>query len=360
MFVGLRQSLPFFVMDSLSLCWRGMAGAGKTTALHEALRSLAALRGIPFTIQRHPLQTRSLNATGDVTEAAASEEGAGPGDAEAGQFLYESSLVHIGLDIARMSMQDKHILRPVLLKLGQGSQVLAGDQGRGARILVLYHAHLLSSESVLLLQACLEHNEGDLSIWLTSELPMPQRIRDWFIEIPVNGYDRAFENYKNTVYSCSNSQNTGQVVMNWPDVFRALFKRWLSMPVPTLKEVKEVKAIVYEMMMRNLRWVEVVHFILDVVLTMEELSPEQRQVCMKALAGCEATGGGYTIPSYRIPILWESLFLQLRSILCSPCKVDGEKQDSPQAAISATVSPKRTVVRRKKGVANAGTSVAAM
>lgn len=349
-------------MDSLSLCWRGMAGAGKTTALHEALRSLAALRAIPFSIQRHPLQTNSPSASGDVTEAAASDEGAGPGEADAGQFLYESSLVHIGLDIARMSMQDKHILRPVLVKLGQGSQVLAGEQGRGARILVLYHAHLLSSESVLLLQACLEQNEGDLSIWMTSELPVPQRIRDWFIEIPIGGHDRSFEQYTNTVYSLKqSSQNPVPLkIMNWPDVFLALFRRWLSMPAPTLKEVKEVKAIVYEMMMRNLRWVEVVHFILDVILIMDELRPEQRQASIKALASCEATGGGYTIPSYRIPILWESLFLQLRSILCSPCKVDGEKQDSPPAASGVASGPKRTLIRRKKGVANAETSVAAV
>ncbi len=161
-----------------------MAGAGKRTALQESLKAVAAARGLPFTLASRPLSTATASA-GDVTEAGATEEGAGP--AEESQFQMETSLVHMGLDIARMSMQDKHILRPVLAKLGQGSQVMAGDQGRGARILVLYHAHLLSSESVLLLQACLEQNEGDLSIWMTSEMPVPQRIRDWFVEIPVAG-----------------------------------------------------------------------------------------------------------------------------------------------------------------------------
>ena len=164
-----------------------MAGTGKRTRLHEALGALAAARGLPFTMQMRNLGGDSGGSAGSIAEAGATEEGAGPDDGEAGDFQYEASLVHIGLDVARMSMKDKHILRPVLLKLGQGSQVLAGEQGRGARILVLYHAHLLSSESVLLLQACLEQNEGDLSIWITSELPVPQRVRDWFVEIPVAG-----------------------------------------------------------------------------------------------------------------------------------------------------------------------------
>jgi hypothetical protein len=277
---------------------------------------------------------------GDVTEAGATDEGAGPGEAESGQFMYETSLVHIGLDIARMSMQDKHILRPVLMKLGQGSQVMAGDQGRGARILVLYHAHLLSSESVLLLQTCLEQNEGDLSIWLTSELPVPQRIRDWFIEIPVGGGDHAFKEYVTETAA-------QERLVDWPDIFRAILKKWRAAPAPKLQEVKEIKAFVYEMLMRNLRWVEVTHFLLDVILTFDGITEEQRKACVGALAACEATGGGYTIPSYRIPIIWESLFLQLRTIVCS------SDRDGVTGADGAAVAagPKRIIKSRKKCVA---------
>jgi hypothetical protein len=227
----------------------------------------------------------------------------------------------MGLDIARMSMQDKHILRPVLTKLGQGSQVMAGDQGRGARILVLYHAHLLSSESVLLLQACLEQNEGDLSIWLTSEMPVPQRIRDWFVEIPVAGSDNTFEAYRGTAEARP---------ANWPDVFRAMIDKWRASPTPRLQEIKEIKAYVYEMLMRNLRWVEAVHFLLDCVLDHPDLTPLERREALAALSACEATAGGYTIPSYRIPILWESLFLQLRSIF--------HTSEAVAAAISAAPS----------------------
>ena len=312
-------------MDSLSICWRGMAGTGKKTLLHDALKKVADIRGLPFS-----LQTRGTGATGamgDVTEAGATDEGADPDDSNAGQFMMETSLVHMGLDIARMSMQDKHILRPVLANLGQGSQVMAGNQGRGARILVLYHAHLLSSESVLLLQACLEQNEGDLSIWVTSELPVPQRIRDWFVEVSVAGEDRAFEKF---------TQVATTPVANWPMIFKGIIDKWKAAGVPKIQDVKEVKAYVYEMLMRNLRWVEATHFILDVLLSHPDISERQRKAAVGALAACEATGGGYTIPSYRIPILWESLFLQLRNIFA------GTETD-------AAPSIRRAVKPRKRG-----------
>jgi len=330
-----------------------MAGTGKRTKLHEALGALAAARGLPFTIQMRSLGADTGGSAGSIAEAGATEEGAGPDDGEAGQFQHEHSLVHIGLDIARMSMQDKHILRPVLLKLGQGSQVMAGEQGRGARILVLYHAHLLSSESVILLQACLEQNEGDLSIWITSELPVPQRIRDWFIEIPVAGKDMAFEAYEETMGSVGRGS-----LVNWPTIFRALLDKWRSSSPPVLHDLVEVKSIVYEMLMRNLRWPEVVHFLLDVVLEHPGLPQEQRLAAVNALADCEATAGGYTIPSYRIPILWESLFLQLRSIFglgqvspaLSPLKTDGRGPTEKSGT-------KRTPRARKGAVGGAGAGV---
>jgi hypothetical protein len=328
-----------------------MAGTGKRTALQEALKAVAAARGLPFTLTMRPLST-GASSTGDVAEAGATEEGAGP--SEESQFQMETSLVHMGLDIARMSMQDKHILRPVLTKLGQGSQVMAGDQGRGARILVLYHAHLLSSESVLLLQACLEQNEGDLSIWFTSEMPVPQRIRDWFVEIPVAGGDHTFSAFQEAVGN--------PAAANWSDIFRALIDKWRASPPPRLQEIREIKAFVYEMLMRNLRWVEAVHFLLDVVLEHPELTLIERREALAALSACEATSGGYTIPSYRIPILWESLFLQLRSIFHThePTAVTSPQLQplSSQKADGGTSSrARRTSRQRKHPVEQANTIV---
>lgn len=330
-----------------------MAGAGKRTALQESLKAVAAARGLPFTLASRPLSTAMASA-GDVTEAGATEEGAGP--AEESQFQMETSLVHMGLDIARMSMQDKHILRPVLAKLGQGSQVMAGDQGRGARILVLYHAHLLSSESVLLLQACLEQNEGDLSIWMTSEMPVPQRIRDWFVEIPVAGTDNTFEAYRGAAA-------VAQPPANWPDVFRAMIDKWRASPPPRLQEIKEIKAYVYEMLMRNLRWVEAVHFLLDCVLDHPDLTPLERREALAALSACEATAGGYTIPSYRIPILWESLFLQLRSIFhtaVAPAAAALSLSSQEADGGSTSTRARRTSRTRKQPVGKSNASVEAV
>lgn len=283
-----------------------MAGSGKKTRLHEALKKVSLARGLPFNIQYKPLVT--AGAVGDVIEAGATDSGAGPDESDTGQVLIEVSLVHMGLDISRMSMQDKHLLRPILVKLGKGSQVLSGEAGRASRILVLYHTHLLSSESILLLQAFLEQNEQDTSLWITSELPVSQRIRDWFIEIPVEstGVDINFANY---LTACGKTD-----LANWTDIFRALIDAWRARPPPKLQEIKEVKAFVYEMLMRNLRWVEANHFLLDVILTHTEITDKQRKAAIKILAASEATAGGYTIPSYRIPILWENLFIQLRSI----------------------------------------------
>jgi len=289
-------------MDSISLSWRGMAGTGKKTLLRESLKKIADMRGLPFTIQMRG--TGATTSTGDVTEAGATEEGADPEDSNTGQFMMETSIVHMGLDVARMSMQDKLILRPILSNLGQGSQVMSGQQGRGHRILVLYHAHLLSSESVILLQACLEQNEGDLSIWMTSELPVPQRIRDWFIEISVKGIDNTFAQFATVVKGPA----------NWSHIFKAIIDKWRAAPPPNIEDVKEVKAYVYEMLMRNLRWVEATHFLLDVLLTHDGITDAERKAAIEILAKCEATGGGYTIPSYRIPIIWENVLLQLRTI----------------------------------------------
>jgi len=322
-------------MDTISLCWRGQAGSGKKTLLHAALKSISEQRGLPFSIQYKPLSTGAT--VGDVVEAGATEGGAGPDEENTGQMVMETSLVHMGLDISRMSMQDKHILRPILAKLGQGSQVLSGSQGRASRILVLYHTHLLSSESILLLQAFLEQNEQDTSLWVTSELPVPQRIRDWFIEIPVAGDDRNFSKY---VATC------GPALANWPDVFRALIDKWLAQPPPRLKEVKEVKAFVYEMLMRNLRWVEATHFLLDVILSHKGITETQRKGAIRVLATSEATGGGYTIPSYRIPILWENLMLQLRNMFYKE-----------EPLVDAPHSSGRVSKARKKPVAHTGATV---
>jgi hypothetical protein len=105
------------------------------------------------------------------------DDDASPSDEKA-LLPMEVSILHWGFDISRMSLQDKQYIKSILLRWGHGSQVLA-TSGHSARCLVLYHAHLLSSESILFLQAFLEENNHDTILWMTSELPLPSRIADW-------------------------------------------------------------------------------------------------------------------------------------------------------------------------------------
>jgi hypothetical protein len=287
------------------------------------LRMIAQSRNLPFSLHTKYLQIGST--AGNTGEVAEADDTTGERTTEQGQVAYESSVVHVGFDVSRMSMQDKNILRPVFLRLGQGSQVLAGAQGRGSRILVLYHAHLLSTESILLLQAALEQNDGDLSVWMTSEIPVPIRVRDWFVEIPTAGPDRQFDKYISNLPGRQEEH-----LADWPDVFTRLFTNWLKEGPPTLKDVPKIKAFVYELLMRNLRWTECVHFVLDSILELPNLSWQRRQKALEIIAACEGTGGGQTLPSYRIPILWESLFLQLRSAFSL-------EKDGPVIASTAVV-----------------------
>ena len=73
--------------------------------------------------------------------------------------------------------------------------------------------------------------------------------------------------------------------------------------------------------MRNLRWTDCVHYLMDAVLQI----PLDKEKCKKViaiLAKQEATAAGQTIPSYRIPLLWEALFLEIREAVSKDI-VDG-------------------------------------
>jgi hypothetical protein len=156
----------------------------------------------------------------------------------------------------------------------------------------------------------LEQNDGDLSIWMTSELPTALRIRDWFIEVPTKSEkseDKNFEIFKRKVKE--------EELHNWDDIFYIKLLSWTKNNRPNLNEVVEIKKFVYEILTRNLRWVECVHFLLDVIIQMKELNEPQRLRLLEVLANTEATSGGITLPSYRIPIVWENLFINLRNAI---------------------------------------------
>lgn len=283
----------------LSICWRGPPGSGKRHALQQQLQLWAKSIGQLYVLKRQswdaPLQG------GDADTEDAEEEN------EKTLLPMETSILHWGFDCARMSLQDKQYVKSILSRWGRGSQVLSS--GHNQRCLVFYHAHLLSSESVLFLQAFLEENYKDTVLWLTSEYPLPTRLSDWCVEIPVAGTDRALETLVQTS------------PVHLPTIqseILIIYNHWMSQE-PTLSDVKKIRAIVYGLLHRNIRWNEGFHLWM---FALESLPLTQDQ--MKHLASLcirqPFTGSGQTVPSYRIPVLWENYLCNIRNIL-APKKV---------------------------------------
>jgi hypothetical protein len=205
-----------------------------------------------------------------------------------------------------MSLQDKQYIKSILVRWGRGSQVLSAGQ----RCLVFYHAHLLSSESVLFLQAFLEENHKDTVLWLTSEHPLPPRLSDWCQEIAVPSMeDRSLTTLlKNAPpeAGCAGILTPEQEILT-------IYRQWMSTP-PVLSDVKKIRSIVYGLLHRNIRWTDGFHqwmFTLDLL----PLTQTQREILSKICIRQPFTGSGQTVPSYRIPILWENYLCNLRNAL---------------------------------------------
>jgi hypothetical protein len=295
-------------MDELNLIWIGNRGTGKQTQIHKALQHVAQGRGIGFQIRKAIWTTdtnKKLQRESEQTEAQ-QDETETPQQGEG--IPYEASLVHLGFDIARMSMQDKNYIASLLDRLGFGSEVAVGKKKQAVkRILVFYHAHLLSHDSVLQLQMALETHEGSLVIWCSSELPLPYELVDWFVEIPVAGKDYTLSKMR---------QEYGANTMDWGQYFDQLLLEWSKKPM-TLDRVQEIRDWIYFCLQRNLRWQEVMHYILDSLLHLP-IPDDRLQRAMAILANEASTGGGQTLGSYRIPIAWEHLGLHLATALAAP------------------------------------------
>lgn len=286
----------------LSICWRGPPGSGKRHALQTQLQMWAKSMN-----QLYALKKQFWNAplhNGDVDTAEGDEDGD-----EKALLPMEVSIIHWGFDVSRMSLQDKQYVKSILQRWGRGSQVLA--TGHSQRCLVFYHAHLLSSESILFLQAFLEENYQDTVLWLTSEQPLPPRLADWCVEIPVNsgGRDLSLERIK-LVSPATGLSNT---LVTLEQEIVAIYRHWLSTPA-TLSDVKKIRSIVYALLHRNIRWTDGFHqwmFALECI----PLTQAQRLSVSKICISQPFSGPGQTVPSYRIPILWENYLLLLRNAL---------------------------------------------
>jgi hypothetical protein len=292
-------------MDDLNLIWIGNRGTGKQFQIHRALQHIAQQRGVNFQIRKSIWTTetnKKLQRESEQTEAQ-QDETETPQQGEG--IPYETSLVHLGFDIARMSMQDKNYISSLLDRLGYGTEVAVGKKKQAVkRILVFYHAHLLSHDSVLQLQMALEQHEGSLVIWCSSELPLPYELVDWFVEIPVSGRDLTLPKLR---------QEYGTNVLDWGSYFDQLVLSWSSKRM-TLSRIQEIRDWIYFCLQRNLRWQEVVHYLLESILQ-SKIHPEKVKRAVDALSKQPSTGGGQTLGSYRIPIAWEHLGIQLASAL---------------------------------------------
>jgi hypothetical protein len=296
-------------MDDLHIVWIGGRGVGKKTALHKALGQVAHSRNVGFSVKQSTWSMENAKKMQKESEATVAEEDEVevPNKGNDKDIIpYETSNVHLGFDIARMSMQDKTFIASILERLGYGTEVAVGKKKTCVRrILVFYHAHLLSHDSVLQLQMALEQYEGSLAIWCTSELTLPHELSDWFVEMPLGGKDHILEDMRR--------KYPGQDLLDWDTYFKNLLKDWSQKPM-NLARVQEVRDWVYFCLLRNLRWQEVIQYILDALL--QSQIPKQKVFeAVKVLLAQQSTGGGQTLPSYRIPIAWENLGLGIAKSL---------------------------------------------
>lgn len=302
-------------------CWRGPPGSGKRHAIHSQLQKSAEARGVPLKITTKLWSLEKPR-----------EDDSAPGDDEeavnAKDFIpFETSAIHFGFDVSRMSLQDRHILKPILERLGKGSHVLSGTGAASARILVFYHVHLLSTESCVILQSLLEQEGGDISIWCTSEHPLPIRIAHHFKEIGVGGPDQAVIKIKERITTAGGKADE---LFDPQTLFDRAMRRFARAGPPTIHEVVGIRAFLYECLVRNIRWIECVHHILISLLRLP-LPDEHRLRALRILAKQEGTAAGQTIPSYRIPIAWENLFLQIRHALSGALpEEDADNADAPK------------------------------
>ena len=290
----------------LSICWRGPPGSGKRNALQHQLQLWAKSIN-----QIYCLKRQSWNAPlqgGEDSDDEGAEE-----TSDKALLPMEMSILHWGFDCSRMSLQDKQYVKSILQRWGRGSQVLASVHSQ--RCLVFYHAHLLSSESVLFLQAFLEENYQDTVLWLTSEHPLPPRLADWCIEIPVAATkDKSLE----ALLHNSPPQARTESLLTPEQEILAIYKLWMTNE-PTLSDVKQIRGIVYGLLHRNIRWTDGFHqwmFVLDMLDLTSEQKKKLAQICIHQ----PFTGSGQTVPSYRIPILWENYLCNIRDVLAPPEK----------------------------------------
>lgn len=278
---------------TVGYAWRGPRGSGKRTRL---LQYLTRLYGKELPLQ---YDTWSLEKDDD-------EKATGP------RIPYEISPLHLGFDVVRMSMSVKDFLESILTRWTGQTDLCLMNQPIRTRYLVLYHAHLLTDETVLLLQECFEQYDG-FAILLTSELPVGQRLRDACLEIPVPGDDYPLQAFlrqlpSTVLHPTSSKENV------WRTFFRQTLETW-STTVPTARLAVDIRQWLYTCLQRNLRWTDMIQYWIEAIQDTPWLTPTHRAALFSLLYHAESGAGWLLITSYRIPVLWEHLQLQIAKTL---------------------------------------------
>lgn len=281
-----------------SLAWRGPRGAGKRTALLKYLSSIAK-NGIEF---------KTTLSTWFLTKQTTSQEDDADDDSPEGKTIpYEYSSIHLAFDCARMSMSDKVFIQSILKRWTGQQDLTLANTTISNRYLVLFHAHLLADESVLQLQEALEQYD-DFALLITTEQPVCQRLRDYCLEIPVPGPDHLLINY------CKSANLPCKDV--WLTFFINTLNIWASAP-HNEEHIIRIRQWIYTCLQRNLRWPDLISYWIDAINTADYpwLGSTGKRALLKILSRAESGGGWTLITSYRIPILWEQLHLELANNL---------------------------------------------
>jgi hypothetical protein len=281
------------MLQPSSYAWRGFRGVGKRTQLLNFIKKQADKIGTPFEIKTGIWYlNKQPTAGGDPDEED---------DETSGKSIpYEESNLHLGFDVARMSMSDKVFLQSILNRWTGQQDVCLTSSSLQTRYLVLYHAHFLTDESVLQLQECLEQYTT-FAILLTTELPLSGRLRDFCFEIPVVGEDYLLAKY-------SKEANLIQKDV-WLEFFKKTINDW-SCDWDDSK-VANVRNWIYICLQRNLRWTDVITYWIEAIYETDWIQPEMRESLLHILWNAESGSGWTLVTSYRIPILWEEVHLKI-------------------------------------------------
>lgn len=280
-------------MQPCSFAWRGPRGVGKRTQLLDFLKKECSNIKLPFEIKYGTWYLNKQVNGGDPDEE--DDEATGK------SIPYEESNIHLGFDVARMSMSDKVFLQSILTRWTGQQDVCLVSSSIKTRYLVLYHAHFLTDESVLQLQECLEQYPT-FAVLLTTELPLSGRLRDFCMEIPT----RSDSDMLLSKYVASTNLPKDDV---WLLFFKKTINDWSESW--SNEKIAEIRNWIYICLQRNLRWTDVITYWIEAIYDTEWITPSIRSRLLKVLWNAESGSGWVLVTSYRIPILWEHVHLEL-------------------------------------------------